>query len=199
MLNNIIKLSPEHFPLDTIFKVDGVCYVVVYTHMNVCAKNESGFIIGCLKLITSGMDTDSNLIRFYANQVEKIINVPSIRISSLKQPGPIPVGIYHHTQHFYYEYAKLCKIFGISTSTKNEYKCFDLTSIVMTAINNLKLYKREHIHFRKLYDAVDEQTFVKRHSHMDSQGAWYFVFVVNKKRLNRFLKQNINRYLLKKV
>lgn len=188
MLHEIIKLSPEHFPVGTIFNVEnGLFYKTRYTYMTNCADNESDFYI-----VVNSCRRNGDFITFHSREVLGIVAAPNVRKSSLYETELMLTDFQSNLKADYYQ--KLCHISGTTTSTKKEYKRFDIATIVLTAVQHLRLPLKDNVNWDKLYELVEKQTFVKKcDSH--SEYEYRFLYIANKKRLNRFVKQNFNRCL----
>lgn len=189
-LCEIISLSPEHFPFGTVFlNANGLQYCVVYTMREYGFTSEDDFLIGCFP--NDSFKGSFELSR--PSEVMRIVSCPTKRISSLnvenydtQENGPDLVPRY---------YIKLCELFGVSIKRDKAYKNFFFSDIVVAAINQLGYGAIENFNTMKMISLVEKQTFVKRHSTKDSNGEYHDLFVINKKRLKRFIKQNANRCL----
>lgn len=189
-LCEIIPLSPEHFPIGTVFlNANGLRYRVVYTMREYGFTSEDDFLIGCVP-------NDSSKGSFELSrpsEVMRIVSCPVKRINSLhvdryetQHNGPDSVSWY---------YIKLCQLFGVSIKRDKAYKHFFFSDIVMTAINQMGYGAVENFNPVKMISLVEKQSFVKQHMTKDSDGEYHSLFVINKRRLKRFIKQNANRCL----
>ena len=79
---------------------------------------------------------------------------------------------------------------------KNKYLILTGDDIILFVIDKYKLIEKQstHVDFRAFSNFIYKQTFVKRQK---TEHNTTYAFIASKKRVDRLIKQNINRFLIK--
>lgn len=191
-IGNRKKFQPEHFRIGTQVTVSkilatmsnsGGMYPSVFTIKGICKNGPGSFVLETTSDDLAGFMPKGEKYKFNIDHVENIVSQGS-GVIKIQSPWHIDYSEaleYVSTDHYYPQYAK-----------KNHWLVYGGSMLITTLTDRLGIPNGALVDSGDFMDELLCQHFVKV---IDTGAFGLRLYLINKKRAKRFVKQNINRFL----